>query len=149
MSKAVLILSLFFISVTAFAALPEPKPVISVAAQTPDEGEKIQFLPRKSMSVKDYEKVTGKKLNFFQKFVFGIEKKQIIRELTNPDKPSNFKVLGFAMGLLYGPFGLLAAYIFSKNANFRKSAFFGFKIWLVVLLVLCLVILALAGGKFK
>lgn len=94
------------------------------------------------MPVKDYEMITGKKMNFFQRLVFKLEQKVLRSRLNNREADYKFNGWGFVLGLLYGPIGLIAAVIFSKSRNFRKSALLGFEIWAAVLFLFILALLA-------
>ncbi len=55
------------------------------------------------------------------------------------DETTGFNFVGFILGLLLGPIGLLCAYIFSQDRNFRKWTWWGFRIWLLVLGIVLLV----------
>lgn len=149
MKQLLLVLvSLFFFNFS-YASLPIAKTVAISSGENKAQDQQVQIEAIQNLSVKDYEKITGKKLSFVNRILFKIKKKALISQLTKEPNPYTFNWGGFVLGLLYGPIGLLAAYIFSKSNNFRKSTFFGFKIWVVVLLVFSFVILSLAGGKFK
>jgi hypothetical protein len=50
----------------------------------------------------------------------------MIRRFTPEAGSKKFDILGFLVGFLFPQFGLLAALIFSKDANFKKWALVGF-----------------------
>jgi hypothetical protein len=148
MKKIIILTAALFIVINSFAAFPIPVVAEQPPAEVQVRPEKPSIQAIESMSAQEFEKLTGKKLNFIERFVFKIQKKRLIGKMKKAE-PSSFNIGGFILGLLYGPFGLLAAYIFSKSTNFRKSAYLGFKIWLLVVLVVAIVFLAIAGGKFR
>jgi hypothetical protein len=141
-----IILFMVFNSHAAFPVANASKEVINKESKRIDKAAQEIIL---NISVEDYERYTGKKLGFIGRLLFKTEKRHLVNQLSKPEGADNLNVGGFVLGLLYGPIGLLAAYIFSKNDNFRRSAFIGFKAWLLILLVLMLILLAAAGGKFR
>lgn len=149
MRRALLVIASLFVMQLSFAAFPIPAPGEAPVVQPKEQVLKMEIDALRDMSVKDFERVTGKKMNFIERLIFKVEKKRLMNLLRKDDGTSKFNWLAFALGLLYGPIGLLLVYIFSKNTNARSSAWLGFKIWLVVLGIYLIVVLAIAGGKFK
>ncbi len=79
------------------------------------------------MSVKDYEALSGKKMNFTERLAFKITKKRFQKKLEMADgsSSSGFNIGGFALGFFLGLIGVLIAYLFIKDDNLRKWAWIG------------------------
>jgi len=111
------------------------------------------------INVKDYEKLTGKHLNFFQKFTFKagqknlrnsiaadgtITNKKLLKAMSDGDHSVGFHLGGFALGFFLGLIGVLLAYLIGGDEDVKKNrakwAWIGFGLFVVVYLVLILVI---------
>ena len=79
------------------------------------------------MSVKDYEALSEKKMNFTERLAFKITKKRFEKKLKMGDgsSSSGFNIGGFALGFFLGLIGVLIAYLFIKDDNLRKWAWIG------------------------
>ena len=151
MQKTQLLLILAFLAVTSrsIAALPAAISKTRSVAELEKLEEKPATYVMEGVTIADYEKVTGKKLSFWQRLVFKMGKKRLPKNYFSTEAQPNFNIWGFLLGLAYGPIGLGAAYLISSKSNVRASAWLGFKIWIAILLVMLLVVFAIAGGKFK
>ncbi|MEJ7680816.1 MAG: hypothetical protein WKG06_23780 [Segetibacter sp.] len=89
------------------------------------------------MSVKDYEVLTGKKMNFVERLSFKITKKRFEKKLAMAEGTSaGFNIGGFALGFLLSLLGVLIAYLVSKDTNLRKWAWIGFGASVVLYILL-------------
>ena len=119
----------------------------------------ISLMDLSKINVKDYEKISGKHLNFFQKISFKagqkklrhsittdgtITNKKLLNIMSDMDATSDFNVGWFFLGFLYG-IGVLLSYIISGDKDVKKNrqkwAWIGFG---SVLLIALIVILAIA-----
>lgn len=110
-----------------------------------DEQLKItQLQLLSSMTTEQYEKLTGKRLNFFQKLTINASKKRMknmLKHYSNGDEPTVLeKISWFGKGLLLGPIALLAGYIFLKDdeRELIKWIWFGFAGFAVILAIILL-----------
>lgn len=131
MKKLLLLLMIFLSATFSEAAFTTTK-----TATIPIERETVPILEIKRqqeralmekvvhMSVKDYEVFTGKKMNLVDRFTFRVIQKQFKRRMAE-DLTSGFNLGGFFLGFLLGLLGVLGAYIFSRDRNFRKWTWIG------------------------
>ena len=115
---------------------------------------KISLMELSEMKVKDYEKLSGKHLNFFQKLTFKAGQKKLRnsigedgtitnRKLANAlaygDGSLGFNVGWFALGLLLGLIGVLLSYILKGDPdvkrNRQKWAWIGWAVWVVIFVI--------------
>jgi hypothetical protein len=76
-----------------------------------------------NLSITDYEKLIGKKPGFIQRLGFNIGKKHVKNQLKQiGNQTIGFNLKGFLLGFLIPFYGVIIAYIFSKDRNFRKWA---------------------------
>lgn len=90
------------------------------------------------MTVKEYELSTGKKMNTFQKIAFKSAQRKAVKQLKaayGDSETEGFNLGGFLLGLILGGIGVLGAYIFSKDRNFRKWAWLGWGTWVALYLI--------------
>ncbi len=137
MKKILVVIAVLFSVNISFAAftvsLPAEKPVVETKAQK----ERAMMEMVTKMSVKDYEVLTGKKMNFVERLSFKITKKRFEKKLAMAEGTSaGFNIGGFALGFLLSLLGVLIAYLVSKDTNLRKWAWIGFGASIVLYILL-------------
>jgi hypothetical protein len=88
------------------------------------------------LTPKEYGVIRGKKLSFFDRIAFKATQRKVKKHLLGNSE--GFNAGGFFLGFLLGLIGVLCAYIFSKDRNFRKWAWYGWFGWLAILLIILL-----------
>lgn len=124
-------------AVTSFATVaPAKKNPLASAIMLPvgNSGKTISLLDLSSISTKDFQSLTGKKMSFGERMGFKIAQRQIrssinedgtvnSKRLANlynkADGGSGFHLGGFALGFLLGLIGVLIAYLI--NDDMKKS----------------------------
>jgi hypothetical protein len=125
-------------------------------------GNKISLLELSKISRSGLEKITGKKMNFWERHAFHSTQKKLKKGIDTDgviaDKKlqkifgegkggdngdSGFNLGGFALGFLLGPIGVLVAYLLNddKKKNRIKWAWIGFAASILLYLLLFLSIL--------
>lgn len=136
MKKFLVVLAVLFSVNMSFAAFTVTAPVEKTAAEMKAEKEKALMEMIVKMSVKDYQILTGKKMNFAQRLAFKITKKRLEKKLEMAgDSSSGFNIGGFALGFFLGLIGVLIAYVFIKDENLRKWSWIGLGAALVIVLL--------------
>ena len=109
-------------------------------AEQPSSLEVFKYLKASEfvkLSVQDFNNLTGKKLNFFQRMSFRITKMKMKHDLKkNPeltitdyvDGDGSFRIdiLWLILGLILGPIGVLIAYLTRQESYKTTSAWIGF-----------------------
>lgn len=117
-------------------------------------GKTISLMALSEISVKDFETISGKKLNFFDKIGFKLGQKKLRNKIEADgtiksktmkkmaakmaaDGDSGFHIGGFALGFLLGLIGVLIAYLINddKKSNRVKWAWIGLGVVVVILLL--------------
>jgi hypothetical protein len=115
---------------------------------------RITLMDLSEMKVKDYEKLSGKHLNFFQKLAFKAEQKKLRNSISEDGTITNkklanafaygdgslgFNIGWFALGLFLGLIGVLLSYIINGDPdvkrNRQKWAWIGWGVWVVILVI--------------
>ena len=115
---------------------------------------RISLMELSEMKVKDYEKLSGRHLNFFQKLTFKagqkklrnsisadgtITNKKLARSLAYGDSSLGFNIGWFALGLFLGLIGVLLSYVLNGDPdvkrNRQKWAWIGWGVWVVILIL--------------
>ena len=118
-------------------------------------GKMISMQELSTMSVKDFEQMTGKKMGSVDKAMFkaaqkkvrstidkngNIKNKKIERlfKKQSSDVTSGFNIGGFALGFFLSLIGVLIAYLIhtDNDANFRKWAWIGAAVGIVFWLLI-------------
>ena len=133
-----------------------PKPALKakdIMIPIGNTGQKISLLDLSRMSVKDVQKVTGKKMKWVDRIGFKAAQYKL-RQSINPDGTVNtknyqkalkkvndgtsgFHIGGFALGFLLGLIGVLIAYLINddKKSNRVKWAWIGLAVWAVIVII--------------
>lgn len=98
-----------------------------------------------ALSLSEYEKLKGKKLNFFEKIAFKSSQqsmKKMLKAYSDGEGPSIFQKIGWlCKGILLGPIALLIGYLFFKDEEREliKWIWFGFAGFVIILLLVLFV----------
>ena len=120
-------------------------------------GKTISLMELSTISTKDFQSLSGKKMNFFERLSFKLGQRKL-KKLINADGTLNNRILnklksfqsnepdngdlflkGFLMGLVLGLFGVLicaAAGHGENKKSMMKGAWIGFGIWLLIVLLI-------------
>ena len=122
-------------------------------------GQKISLLDLSKIGIKDFENLSGRHLNFFDRMGFKlaqrklrksinadgtIDNKKLNRFLDQGDHSTGFHLGGFALGFFVGLIGVLIAYLINDDykKNRVKWAWIGFGIGLVLSIILIVAFLS-------
>jgi hypothetical protein len=134
MKKVLFLILSFSLIATSFAAssyfyIPKKATEIYIPVTA---NKQISLMELSTMKVKDYENLSGKRLNFFQKIAFKNNQKQLrksiaadgtikndelVKSASASDLTTGFHLGGFALGLFLGPIGVLIAYLIHGEAS--------------------------------
>lgn len=94
-----------------------------------------------NLTVKDYEKLTGKKMNFLQRFSFKASQRRVkmmLRHYESGDVTTLQKISWLLKGLLLGPIAVLLAYLLlqDEERELIKWAWFGFAGFSIILILI-------------
>ena len=112
--------------------------------ETPLPGKNEQILQQMrwfaGLTAKDYGKIRGKKLNFFERLSFKLNQHRVRQMLKDyGDEPTVFQKISWCFkGLILGPIALLLGYIFMRDEQreLLKWIWFGFAGWCIILALL-------------
>ena len=142
--------SLFSQSFAAVTVTEPQKKASELFITVGSTGQKISLLDLSSISVKDMEKLTGKKMKFSEKASFKIGQHKLKHSINHDGTINNKKLVkafgegggfslgGFALGFFLGLIGVLIAYVIKdeKQSARRKWAWIGWVTFLALYLVL-------------
>ena len=150
-----------FTSSFAFSGLSSlPKKAADVYLPVGNTGQKISLLELSTINLKDFEKISGRHLNFFDRLGFQaaqrklrksidadgtINSKKLNTFLEQGDHSTGFHLGGFALGFLLGIIGVLLAYVIGGDEDVKKNrakwAWIGFGLFVVVYVALYIAVL--------
>ena len=117
-------------------------------------GQKISLLDLSRINVKEFETISGRHLNFFDRLGFKIAQKKLRKSinadgtidnkklnkfLDEGDHTTGFHLGGFALGFFLGIIGVLLAYVLfndDKKKNRIKWSWIGLIVWVVLFILL-------------
>jgi hypothetical protein len=144
-------------SPAAVAPAATPAPLIKasdIRIPLNNTGKFISLQELADLKVADYEKLSGKKMNWIHRLEFKLAQRKLRRSINEDgtinnrklaemagkraDGETGFHVGGFALGFLLGLIGILIAYLINddKKSNRVKWAWIGLAAWLVIFLLL-------------
>ncbi len=106
------------------------------------------------MTNKEFSALKGSNMSLKEKLVLKITQRQLKKEIKAgrvsndeeldikaymAEEMPKFNVGGFILGFLLGLIGVGLAHIFSNNKNFRRSSWYGFGAWIILVLIFALV----------
>ncbi len=127
MRHLIFVLVVCFLHLLAFSATPS-RPA---ASPGPDQLRIAQMKAYSSLTVQEYEKLSGHKMHFLERAAFHLSRKRMKHMLARYDYGDVTvlqKISWLLKGFLFGPLALLAAYIFLKDDDREliKWVWFGF-----------------------
>ncbi len=156
MKKIVIIISALAIFTTSFASsgfTSVPKKANEIYLPIA-KNVQISLQNLSEIKVKDYEKLSGNHMNFFQRLTFKmgqrklrssiaadgtITNKKLVKAISNGDITSGFNGGWFVLGLLLGLIGVLLSYIINGDPdvkrNRQKWAWIGWGVWVVIFIL--------------
>lgn len=154
MKKILLLLSAFaFITITFAASyvfhIPPKATDVYISV---NENTRMSLMELSTINVKDYQLLSGQKMNFFERVAFKAGQKKLRKgisadgTITNKklaqvaaDMSSGFHLGGFALGFFVGLIGVLIAYLIKGDEAVHKNrikwAWIGFGAWVVILVI--------------
>ena len=95
-----------------------------------------------TLSRKEYEELSGRHLGLGERLAFKMAQKNVKRQLKRAEEETEgFNLGGFALGLFGSIIGVLIAYLVSQDLNFRRWAWWGFRVSLLIIGAVLLVAL--------
>ena len=167
MKKLLLLLTAVCLITSSFAAF-EVKPVAKKATEIylpVGKDKKISLMELSNITIKDFEKLTGRHMNFIDRIGFKSGQKKLRKSISadgtinnkrlikfvngDGDHSTGFHIGGFALGLFLGAIGVLIAYVAGGEDEVKRNrvkwAWIGFGLFVVLYLVL---VLALASSYY-
>ena len=129
---------------TTTSNIKDPNPLSMISAK--------QFL---TLTPQKFQELTGKKLNIFQKVQFKMTQHKVKKMVKKGqvvtmadvqkkfDDLSSMNVLGFLLGLILGPVGVIIALILKETGDVGPDvlrwSLYGLLIWLAIVLIIILI----------
>ena len=112
----------------------------------------ISLMDLSVIKVKDYENLSGKHLNFFQRIAFRagqrklrnsiaadgtVTNEKLLKAMSNGDPSTGFNIGWFALGLILGLIGVLLSYLINGDEDVKRNrhkwAWIGWGVWVIIL----------------
>ncbi|HEX7458937.1 MAG TPA: hypothetical protein VF301_10915 [Ginsengibacter sp.] len=155
MKKLLSLFLLFSIAASSFAFSSfsfKAKKASDVYIPVGSTGKEISLSDLSNISIKEFENLSGRHLNFLDKIGFKlaqrklrksinddgtINNKKLARFLEQGDHSTGFHLGGFALGFLIGLIGVLIAYLINDDykKNRVKWAWIGFGVFVVIYVI--------------
>ncbi|MFI5132727.1 MAG: hypothetical protein ACHQEB_00240 [Chitinophagales bacterium] len=150
-------------SAFSIAIINPPLKASEIVFPVGNTGKTISLLELSQIKLKDFETLTGEKMNFLNRLGFKIAQRQLHNSINNDGTFSKKKaekffekrvnenfdsgIGGFALGLFLGPIGVLIAYLLNdeKKRNRVKWAWIGLAVLAVPILLLSILIIHAYG----
>ncbi len=140
LKPALATLLFFFLVQNAFSAFIYSAPE---TLEKPKQESKITVQEQRAimeqfvkLTPKEYGILRGKKLSLVEKVEFKILQKRFKKKLYDGEDSTGFNIGGFILGFLLGLIGVLLAYIFSKDRNFRKWTWIGLGLYAIIIIII-------------
>lgn len=139
MKKLLLLLTAVCILTNSFASFivkPVPKKATEIFIPVGNTGQKISFQELSTINLKDFEKLTGRHLNFLDRLAFKAEQKKLknsinadgkinnkmlLKMMGDGDHSTGFHLGGFALGFLLGIIGVLISYLSHSEEDLKRN----------------------------
>ena len=162
MKKIFILLAATAVFTTSFASshlnISSPRKATEIFIPI-NKNMQISLSDLSEIKIKDYEKLSGKHLNFFEKLTFKmgqkklrnsiaddgtITNKKLLKVMSPEDHSVGFHIGGFALGFFLGLIGVLIAYIIkgdeAVDRNRRKWAWIGLGVYVVLVIAIVLAV---------
>jgi len=133
-------------NLSSASVIPKTDSVSNVALTKDEKLKVLQMQLFAKMTISDYEKLKGKKLNFFERVSFKLSQhraKRMLKYYEYGEGPTTLQKISWLLkGLLLGPIALLLGYIFLKDDDREliKWIWFGFAGFAVIVIIILLTI---------
>lgn len=163
MKKLLLLFTAICFITSSFAAF-EVKPVAKKASEIflpVGQDKKISLMELSTITINDFEKLTGKHLNFFDRIGFKAGQKKLRKSISfdgtinnkrlmkftdsEGDHSTGFHLGGFALGFFLGAIGVLIAYLSKSDEDVRRNRIKWAWIGLGAVVVIWLILVAIVG----
>lgn len=165
MKKLFCILTAICLITSSFAAFeikPSAKKANEIFLPIGSTGQKISLMEISTIEVKDFELISGRHLNFFEKMAFKggqkklrkcfskdgtINNKKLLKYINGEgaDHSTGFHLGGFALGFFLGLIGVVLAYVIGGDEDVKRNrakwSWIGCGVFLVLYLVAYLLLL--------
>jgi len=157
MKKLLLLLISFCVFTSSFSAFEIKNPskkATEIFLPIGSTGQKISLMQLSTIELKEFERVSGRHLKFFDRLGFKaaqkklrnsiakdgtVNNKRLIKLMADGDHSTGFHLGGFALGFLLGLLGVLIAYVIGGDEGNKKNrtkwAWIGFGVVLVIYII--------------
>jgi hypothetical protein len=164
MKKVLFLVTSFLLITSSFAAFeikPAAKKATEIYFPVGQTGHKLSLMEISTIDIKEFEKLSGRHLNFFEKMAFKGGQKKLRKSISNDgtitskkllkfvngdgDHSTGFHLGGFALGFFLQLIGVVLAYVIGGDEDVKRNrakwAWIGCGIFVVLYVALVLVLL--------